>query len=149
MKIARLFTRGVYAIDRTAQLAEAAAAMQRYAVGCLLVVEGPTHRAVGIVTDRDVAIQGFAGEGTAVDSAMTAGIVTVGEDADTHEALELMRAHTVRRLAVTGADGQITGLLSIDDIVDGLSAHLAAAAAVLKGEGAGPRALRGRSDARG
>lgn len=143
MKIARLFTRGVFAVERSAQLAEAAAAMQRYAVGCLLVVEGPTHRAVGIVTDRDLAIQGFAGEGTAVESAMTPTVVTVGEDADTHEALELMRAHAVRRLAVTGADGQISGLLSIDDIVDGLSAHLAAAAAVLKGVRVGPRPLRG------
>jgi CBS domain-containing protein len=143
MKITRLFTRGVFAVERTAQLAEAAAAMQRYAVGCLLVVEGPTHRAVGIVTDRDLAIQGFAGEGTAVESAMTPTVVTVGEDADTHDALELMCAHSVRRLAVTGADGQISGLLSIDDIVDGLSAHLAAAAAVLKGARAGPRPLRG------
>jgi CBS domain-containing protein len=143
MKIARLFTRGIFAVDRSAQLAEAAAAMQRYAVGCLLVVEGPTHRAVGIITDRDLAIQGFAGEGTAVESAMTPVVVSVSEGADVHEALELMRTHGVRRLAVTGEDGQISGLLSIDDVVDGLSADLEAAALVLKGERSGPRVPRG------
>jgi len=51
-----------------------------------------------------------------------------------HEALEIMRAHGVRRLLVTAADGALRGILSIDDVVDGLSADLAAAAAVLKGE---------------
>jgi hypothetical protein len=45
-----------------------------------------------------------------------------------------MRAHGVRRLVVTRHDGEVCGMLSIDDIVDGLSTDLAAAAAVLKGE---------------
>jgi CBS domain-containing protein len=45
-----------------------------------------------------------------------------------------MRAHGVRRLVVTDGDGAICGIVSVDDIVDGLSADLAAAAAVLKGE---------------
>jgi CBS domain-containing protein len=45
-----------------------------------------------------------------------------------------MRAHGVRRLVVTGAEGAIRGVLSIDDVIDGLSADLASAAAVLKGD---------------
>jgi CBS domain-containing protein len=65
---------------------------------------------------------------------MTPVVATVGEDADSHEALELMRAHGVRRLVVTGRRGKACGILSIDDIIDGLSAELAAAASVLKGE---------------
>ena len=134
MKIERLFTRHVIAIARTSQLAEAAATMHRFGVGCLLVVDGAGNQPVGIVTDRDLAIQGFAAEGTAVDSAMTPVVATIPEAADTHEALEVMRAHGVRRLVVVGEQGQLRGLLSIDDVVDGLSADLAAAAAVLKGE---------------
>jgi CBS domain-containing protein len=69
-----------------------------------------------------------------VSGAMTPVLATVREDADVHEALEIMRANAVRRLVVCGADGAVCGILSIDDIVDGLSADLAAAAAVLKGE---------------
>ena len=41
MKIERLFTRHVMATTRSAAIAEAAAAMQRFAVGMLLVMEDP------------------------------------------------------------------------------------------------------------
>jgi CBS domain-containing protein len=58
----------------------------------------------------------------------------VREDADVHEALEIMRAHGVRRLLVMGVGGGMQGILSIDDVIDGLSTDLAAAASVLKGE---------------
>jgi CBS domain-containing protein len=136
MKIARLYTRTVMATTRSAQIAEAAAAMRRFLVGSLLVMEDPpaVGPPVGIVTDRDIALQGFASESSTVGSVMTPVIATVHEEADIHEALELMRAHGVRRLVVTNVDGALRGILSIDDIVDGLSADLAAAAAVLKGE---------------
>lgn len=137
MKVARLYTRTIVSTTRSAPIAEAAAAMQRYKVGTLLVMPDRgtgASRPVGIVTDRDLALQGFASESCDVGSVMTPVIATVGEEADVHEALELMRAHGVRRLVVTGPRGCLRGILSIDDIVDGLSTDLAAAAAVLKGE---------------
>lgn len=135
MKVDRLYTRTVLATRREAPMAEAAAAMRRFHVGALLVMEGEgVGKPVGIVTDRDLALQGFASQDSTVESAMTPVVATVREDADVHEALETMRAHGVRRLAVTDDHGAVRGILSIDDIVDGLSADLAAAAAVLKGE---------------
>ena len=136
MKIARVFTRRIMATTRSAQIAEAAAAMKRFGVGSLLVMEDPPAIGppVGIVTDRDLALQGFASDSSYVGAVMTPVVATVHEEADLHEALELMRAHGVRRLVVTSDDGGLRGILSIDDIVDGLSADLAAAAAVLKGE---------------
>ena len=135
MKIERLYTRRIMAARRSSPIAEAAATMQRFGVGSLLVMEdGPGAKPVGIVTDRDLAIQGFASESSQVGSVMTPIVATVREEADVHEALEIMRAHGVRRLLVTSGDGALRGILSIDDVVDGLSADLAAAAAVLKGE---------------
>jgi signal-transduction protein with cAMP-binding, CBS, and nucleotidyltransferase domain len=136
MKIARLYTRHIMATTRSAPIAEAAAAMQRFHVGTLLVMEDPpaVGPPIGIVTDRDLALQGFASENSTVGSVMTPVLATVGEEADIHEALELMRAHGVRRLVVTGPEGAVRGILSIDDVVDGLSTDLAAAAAILKGE---------------
>ena len=136
MKVERVFTRRVLATTRGAPICEAAAAMRRYQVGALLVMDddGAGRGPVGIVTDRDLALHGFASESSTVGSAMTPVVATVRHDADAHEALELMRAHGVRRLAVTGDRGDVCGILSIDDVVDGLSADLAAAAAVLKGE---------------
>jgi CBS domain-containing protein len=136
MRIDRLYTRHIVATRRSAPIAEAAAVMQRYEVGSLLVMEDPPASGdpIGIVTDRDLAIQGFASEASTVGSVMTPVVATVREEADVHEALEIMRAHGVRRLLVTGSDGGMRGILSIDDVIDGLSADLAAAASVLKGE---------------
>lgn len=110
--------------------------MQRFQVGCLVVMDeaNPEGMPVGIVTDRDIALQGFASESSTVAAAMTPIVATVSEEADAHEALEVMRAHGIRRLVVIGRRGKASGVLSIDDIVDGLSTELAAAAAVLKGE---------------
>ena len=136
MKVDRVFTRKVMATTRSTSIAEAAAAMRRYGVGTLLVLEdgAGSQDPVGIVTDRDLALEGFASDSCVVGSAMTPVIATVRAHADVHEALEIMRAHGVRRLVVTDGDGGICGIVSVDDIVDGLSADLAAAAAVLKGE---------------
>ena len=136
MKIDRVFTRQVLATTRSATLPEAAATMSRYKVGALLVMEdeGAGRGPVGIVTDRDLALHGFASTDASVGSAMTPVVATVKQEADAHEALELMRAHGVRRLVVIGAGGAACGMVSIDDLVDGLSVDLAAAAAVLKGE---------------
>jgi CBS domain-containing protein len=136
MRIERVFTRRVLATTRSASISEAAAAMRRYQVGALLVMDDDAvpSKPVGIVTDRDLALHGFASESTMVGSAMTPVVATVRHDADAHEALELMRAHGVRRLVVTGDRGDVCGILSIDDVVDGRSAVLSAAAAVLKGE---------------
>lgn len=135
MNVERVYTRQLMSTTRGASLAEAAAAMSRYRVGTLLVMDhaGPDARPVGIITDRDVALRGFASESGHVESVMTPVLATVREDADVHEALGLMQAHGVRRLLVTGPDGGIRGMVSIDDVIDGLSADLASAAAVLKG----------------
>ena len=136
MRIERIYTRQVMATTREASLAEAAAAMSSYRVGWLLVVDraGQDAKPLGIITDRDVALRGFASESGVVGSVMTPVIATVRECADSHEAVAVMRAHGVRRLLVLGEDERVRGVLSIDDVVDGLSAELAAASAVLKGE---------------
>jgi CBS domain-containing protein len=153
MRVERVYTRKVLATTRSASMAEAAAAMRRYRVGALLVMDdsGVAGKPVGIITDRDLALEGFAAETSLVHSAMTPVVATIGDTSDIHEALEIMCAHGVRRLVVTGADGEVCGILSIDDIVDGLAADLAAAAAVLKGgirrdaAGLGDVRLAGRS----
>ena len=136
MKIERIYTRQVMATTREASLAEAAAAMATYKVGWLLVVDrgGPDARPLGIITDRDVALRGFASESGLVGSVMTPVVATVSEEADSHEAVALMHAHGVRRLVVTGRDARVRGIISIDDVIDGLAADLAAASAVLKGQ---------------
>lgn len=140
MKVERLFTRNVVGISRSGSIEEAAENMRRFHVGTLLVIEKTEARpeVVGIVTDRDLVLLGLArgldAHKVAVEKVMTPVVASVPASADVLEALERMRAAAVRRLLVTDERGDPVGILSIDDIVDGLAAELASAAALMKSE---------------
>ena len=62
------------------------------------------------------------------------GITYIPEKADLHEALEIMRQSGVRRLVVTRDGGKVAGLLSMDDVIDGLAADMASLAGLVKNE---------------
>ena len=139
MKIERIFTRGVVAISRRETLEEAAATMRRFHVGSLLVVEKTEARpeVVGIVTDRDLVLlamaEGLNTHKLPVETIMTPVVASVPQSADTLEAITRMRAAGVRRLLVVDdANGDPCGIVSLDDILDGLAAELAGAAALFK-----------------
>lgn len=153
MKIERIYTRSVIGASRYDTLEQAAAAMRRFHVGALLVIEPTDHRpeVVGIVTDRDLVMhalaEGLNAHKVMVERVMSPVVACVPESADVLEALERMRAAGVRRLMVTGDKGDPAGILSIDDIVDGLATELAAAAALMKSERGRERAEFGGLEA--
>jgi CBS domain-containing protein len=140
VKVARMYTRNVISAVRSSTLQEAALIMRDRHVGSLLVTEDePTgDHAIGIVTDRDMAVlavaEGLDPQVTTLADIMTPNIAAVGWEADTHEAMAVMRQFGVRRLAVTADDGSIVGVLSLDDVVDALSAEVAALAQVIRSE---------------
>lgn len=149
MKIERIYTRSVIGASRTDTLEQAAATMRRFHVGALLVVESRDRRpeVVGIVTDRDLVMHALA-EGLnvhriTVDKVMSPVVASVPEGADVLEAIDRMRAAGVRRLMVTDEKGSPAGILSLDDIVDGLATELASAAALMKNERGRERAELG------
>jgi len=140
MKIARIYTRNVVSAARSNTLQEAALIMRDRHVGSLLVTEDEpaADHAVGIVTDRDMAIlavaEGYDPQTTTLADIMTPKIAAVTRDADAHEAMGIMRKFGVRRLAVTSDDGTIIGVLSLDDVVDALAVELSALAEVIRTE---------------
>ncbi|WP_119269502.1 CBS domain-containing protein [Taklimakanibacter deserti] len=103
-------------IGRTVR--EAAQLMQRLDIGCLPV----THagRAVGLITDRDIACrivaEGRNPETEKVRAVMSDNVVSCTEDQTLDEAAEIMEANGVRRLPVLDKEGRIAGLISVDDI---------------------------------
>lgn len=140
MKVERVCTRNVVGITRERTIAEAAATMRKFHVGTLVVMgDAPLEdEAIGIVTDRDLVVQamadGLSPHRVTVGDVMSPMIASIGEGADLHEALTQMRAGGVRRLLVTQANGGIAGILSIDDIADGLATDLALLASISKSE---------------
>ena len=140
MKVDRVYTRSVVATTRDAPISQAAAVMRKHHVGALLVMgeEPEDAQVIGIVTDRDLALravaEGLLPDDVRVCEVMTRDVAAVREDADLRDALERMRKARVRRLVVTRGNGEVAGILSLDDVVDGLAEDLASLARVVKSE---------------
>lgn len=103
--------------------------MWTHACGAVAVL-GESGRVVGMLTDRDVCLAAMIQEDTlenlSVASAMSPVVQTCSADDGLRAAEDLMRKHHIRRLPVLGDDGELVGMLSIDD--------LAVVAALHKGE---------------
>jgi predicted transcriptional regulator len=84
---------------------------------------------VGIVTDRDVVVEGVArgldvtrtGIGELVDGG---DIASVPAEASIGEAIATMRSRGVRRLLVSTDGGTLLGIVSLDDLLGGLAHDL-------------------------
>jgi CBS domain-containing protein len=128
----------------------AARRMAERRVGTLVILD---HRdePIGILTDRDLVVrvlaQGKDPRQTRVDEVMTRGLTTVSEATPIEHALALMRAGGFRRLPVTGGDGTLTGLVSLDDILSLLAEEFFNVGALVEKEmpsGTEATRLRGR-----
>lgn len=115
----------------------AARRMEDNAVGTLVVVEAQSlDRAVGILTDRDIAIRcvahGLDPENTPVSRVMTSPVHTVDENAPVEYALTEMAGAATRRLIVTGKGEKAVGVLSLDDLLGLLSDEAASLGQLLE-----------------
>jgi len=115
----------VVTVSSDTSLRDCAQAMREKHVGSLVLVDPGSRRPLGIVTDRDIVVEAVA---VGLDpKTITAGdiaakpVVTVRDDEDVLEALARMRENGVRRLPVTGPDGQLAGVLSLDDLLAAMS----------------------------
>jgi CBS domain-containing protein len=135
MSVGRICTRVVYTTTPTERIRQAARLMLDHNVGSLVVV-GLDGSAVGLVTDRDVAIRCVAErmdpDSTQVASIMTTPLTTVREDMPIEEAIRMMEASQVRRLVVIDQNDQLVGLLSLDDVLELLGEESEAIARVLQ-----------------
>jgi CBS domain-containing protein len=95
-------------------------------VGTLVVLDAAGHNeAIGIVTDRDIAIRCVAGDmdpDTAnVSQVMTQPVASVDEYTSVDAAVAKMAANATRRLIVTGEGHRLVGILSLDDVLEMLA----------------------------
>lgn len=110
--------RNLWTIGPDATVREAARMMASENVGCLIVVE--EHKPVGIVTDRDVAlevlIRHLDADATRVRDVMRSPAITIDEAAPLSAAVDVMRVEGVRRLPVVDGSGTLVGVITVDDL---------------------------------
>lgn len=101
-----------------APLSRVARTMSEHNVGCVVVVDDGGHL-VGIVTDRDLAIRSLGrelGHEAHVSEVMTREVASVLANASTLDAARQMATRGCRRLPVLDDQGNVLGVLSLDDI---------------------------------
>jgi CBS domain-containing protein len=94
--------------------------MRRQDIGSLPVIDDREGRLVGMVTDRDIVVKIVAAgsdvRSAKVKDAMTPNPVSVREDDDVDEAVQVMSQRQIRRLPVVDAGGKLAGIISQADI---------------------------------
>jgi CBS domain-containing protein len=90
-------------------------------IGSIPVIENEqSHKLVGIVTDRDLALkivaEGLDAKSTKVTTVMTHEVVTCQADDDLQKALDAMAEHQLRRIPVVDKDKKILGIIAQADV---------------------------------
>ena len=140
MDVNLICNHNVATIGKSLGLAEAARLMREQHVGDLIVVEtrGSASVPVGILTDRDIVVgvvaTQVAPETVTVADAMTRDLLTVREDASLEFALREMRRYGVRRAPVVRANGDLVGIIAIDDVIQHLDEQLGRLADLIRVE---------------
>jgi len=148
MRVRDVCSRVVVSIDQGASPVQAARLMREHHVGALVVTDasGGAPVVVGLVTDRDLVVEVLARGAEAaprIAPLVSGPPVAVPEEADLAEALARMRAHGVRRLLVTAADGHLAGLVSLDDLLPALAQPFGALAELVRAAQEREAAARG------
>lgn len=120
MSAGRICARSVDFIEPEASAQTAAERMNARNVGTLVVVN-KRREPVGMITDRDLAVRVMASGRDPVEclvkDVMTTDPATVTQRTPVEDALRIMRKGPFRRIPVVDDDGQLLGVLSLDDIL--------------------------------
>jgi len=100
-------------IDPKRSLRDAFEVMRKHDISGLPVVEG--GKVVGILTSRDVRFEKNLTQ--PVEQLMTRELVTVPLGVSQERARELLHAHRIEKLLVTGDQGELLGLITIRDLL--------------------------------
>jgi CBS domain-containing protein len=148
MGVGSICTHRVITVDRGIDVAAAAGVMRENHIGYLIVTDAKSGAAapVGVLTDRDIVVKVLAKDVDAhsltVGDVMTPEPLIAADDDGLSETLHRMRRLGVRRVPVVGPRGQITGVLSLDDVIDHLVGQLGDVAGSMQNEQKFERVLR-------
>jgi CBS domain-containing protein len=120
MKVKEIMTPNAKAIWLTESLADAAQLMWENDCGVLPIIKDG-RKVIGMITDRDIcmatAMRDKNPSGVSVEEVMTGLVYSVNPEDEIDEALKAMQEHKIRRLPVVNAEGELEGILSLNDVV--------------------------------
>jgi CBS domain-containing protein len=139
MSLERFCRKSVVTVTPHQTVQDAATTMRDHHVGAIVVVE--KDRAVGILTDRDIALRAIADgrdpKTTRIGEVMSRDLKVLRSDDKIDDALTSIRAAGVRRLPIVDATGKPIGMVTLDDLIVLMAGELGAAAGAVE-ENRGP-----------
>ena len=138
MSISSFCNKQVICVDMGTSIEKVAKLMEEKNVGCVVVIDN--EKPCGLVTDRDIVIRvinkGLSPKETFVDDVMSELVLTLDEDMGLHEALEKVKGMSVRRFPVTDKNGNLCGIVTLDDIIYLLGKEMFDVASIIQSESA-------------
>jgi CBS domain-containing protein len=120
MKVKEIMTPNAKAIWLTESLADAAKLMWENDCGVLPIIKDG-RKVIGMITDRDicmaVVMRDTNPSHVSVEEVMTGQVYSVKPEDDVDQALQAMQEHKIRRVPVVNTEGELEGILSMNDIV--------------------------------
>jgi CBS domain-containing protein len=140
MNVGEICSRAVAVAGSGTSVPQAAKMMRDHHIGALVVIDGgaEARRPIGIVTDRDMVVEVVAADADyrtlSVGDIMSERPASINETAGVFEAIAQMRSGGVRRLVVVDANGQLLGVVAMDDLIPILAEELSALAQAIRVE---------------
>lgn len=120
MKVKEVMTGSPSVCELNESLAEAARTMWDADCGVLPVLKDG-REVVGLITDRDIcmamAMKDRNPTAISVEEVISGDVYSVAPEDEVQKALELMQQNQVHRLPVINPEGELAGILSMNDIV--------------------------------
>ena len=120
MRCESVMQRQVISVSPETSVQDAARLMRDHNVGFLPVCD-PAGRAIGVITDRDLAIRLCAEDGAAgqtqVGTLMTRELVSCRPDDQLADAEELMARNRKQRVLVLDEIGAVAGVITLTDVI--------------------------------
>lgn len=125
MHVSEVARADVVTVDIEASLPEVARVMRDERVGSVVVTDVRGDMA-GILTDRDLVTYGLAGDddprGVVANDILSRDLFTASPDDAVCDVVRRMREESVRRVPLL-ADGELAGIVTLDDVVRHLAAE--------------------------
>lgn len=101
--------------------AHAARLMKKHDIGILPVVESAKNKkAIGVVTDRDLALKvvarGLDPRAAILSAAISRPVICCSPDDDYRKALDLMERHRIKRVLIVDNSGRVVGIIAESDV---------------------------------
>lgn len=120
MKVKEVMAPNAKAIWLTESLTDAAQLMWENDCGVLPVIKDG-RKVIGMITDRDIcmaiAMRDAQPSAVSVEEVMSGRVYAVKPEDEIHTALQAMQEHKIRRLPVVNDEGELEGILSMNDVI--------------------------------